>query len=92
MGSTDVDNLVTRLWDQFLPGWRERHETKGSDAPDRAAPDVMARMQSDAEELPESEWPAQPDFVVVKKRVPPRRGRWRIAPESSTKGAKSDAQ
>lgn len=88
---TDIDNLVTRLWDQFLPGWRERRETKGSDAPDEA-PDVMARMQGDAEELPESEWPAQPDFVVVKKRVPPRRGRWRIPPEPSSKQGESDAQ
>ncbi len=80
---TDLDNLVTRLWDQFLPGWRERHQRKPGDVPE--APDVLTRMQGDGEEIPESEWPAEPDFVVVKKRVPPQRGRWRIAPEETNK-------
>ena len=49
----------------------------------------MTRIQGDGEELPESEWPAQPDFFVTKKRVPPRRGRWRITPEPAGTGEKS---
>jgi hypothetical protein len=85
---TDVDNLVTRLWDQFLPRWRERPQTKSGDASDEA-PDVPTRIQGDSEEIPESEWPTQPDFFVVKKRVPPRRGRWRITPEPASKGQES---
>jgi len=75
---TDLDNLVTRLWDQFLPGWRERHQTKPGNAPE--APDVLRRMPGDGEVIPESEWPVEPDFVVVKKRVAPQRGRWRMTP------------
>lgn len=85
---TDVDNLVTRLWDQHLSGWRDRHQTKAGDAPD-AGPDFIARMQGAGEELPESEWPAQPDFFVTKKRVPPQRGRWRITPEQAGTGKES---
>jgi hypothetical protein len=87
----DVANLVTRLWDQFLPGWRERAQTKSDDAP-QEAPDVMTRIRGDGEELPESEWPAQPDFFVVKKSVPPQRGRWRITQETSTERQESDTE
>jgi hypothetical protein len=86
---TDVDNLVTRLWDQFLAGWRERAQRK-SDHVAQEGPDVVMRTRGDGEELPENEWPAQPDFLVVKKRVPPQRGHWRITQEPSTERRRSD--
>ena len=67
----DLDNVVTRLWDRFLPGWRERAVAPESDT--TSAPDFLERTRA-TERLPE-DWQGQPDFFAITKRVPPARRR-----------------
>ncbi|MGH8178492.1 MAG: hypothetical protein ACREV5_19725 [Steroidobacter sp.] len=69
----DLDNVVTRLWDTFLPGWRHRASAPESDT--SSAPDFLERSRA-SEILPE-DWPEQPEFFVISKRVPPQRRQWR---------------
>ena len=76
----DGEFLVTRLWDRFLPGWRDRPARVKMD-PDRerklvgefrqaaAAPASSARVRGD-----------DADFMIIERRYPITRGKWRVLP------------
>ena len=78
----DTDFLVTRLWDRFLPKWRENPTLEP------LSPEMHSKMLEAVKEMER----AQPltaeaagdldadtaGFIMRRMRVPPRRGKWRI--------------
>jgi len=88
----ELDNLVVELWDKHMrPGWRDDAE-----APEQIlarwramqnergrVADVRARVEgaqpvADAEQhLADSE----PDYIVIRRQVPVRKGKWRLVPD-----------
>ena len=82
----DDSYLATRLWKQFLPGWQpgrgERGEIQMSPESERA---LVAQFKeaSEAPGAPASEVlrdPDDSDFLMVRRMVPVRMGKWRILP------------
>lgn len=79
------DFLTTRLWDRFLPGWRERAK-KGDrtleDVGEAAILDALKPMMDAAKRAgpPSQVDPGSTDQVIISRRVPVRRGKWRLLP------------
>jgi hypothetical protein len=78
----DQDFLVSRLWDQFWPGWREdakKRDLKKSDVPKR---DERLKKFLDEIDKAETVTPppitevADPPFMQIVRHIPKRRGRW----------------
>jgi hypothetical protein len=82
----DDSFLATRLWKQFLPGWKQR-EGKPGDVrirPEKEQELVAEfRALTEAPAVPGSELPRDSDdsdFIVIQRMVPVRMGKWRILP------------
>jgi hypothetical protein len=76
----ETEFLVTRLWDKYLPGWRQKISYMEPDNPeyqqktldmvnsfDDNAPGVHAHDEHDVDKL---------DHVTVKRMVRPKKGKW----------------
>ncbi|MGH2704887.1 MAG: hypothetical protein ACRDJ4_07295 [Actinomycetota bacterium] len=79
----EIENEVSLLWDRFLPAWRQ-HATD-RERPHEPADSEMARRIVEISEspvhVPAQETEGDPDFVLFTKRVPVRKGSWRLMPE-----------
>jgi hypothetical protein len=79
----NTDFLVTRLWDRFLPRWRQNRAFERS--PDRDAKILEAIKEMERAERLTGDAARDVDtdsagFVMRRMRVPARRGKWRIVP------------
>lgn len=84
----EMDNAVTRMWDKFLPRWRETVDVDGSETSSETASDMtIEKMRSIMDEsvtIPERPG-ASSDYAIIKRRLPVRRGRWRLLPPEAEK-------
>lgn len=74
--------LVTRLWDKYLPDWRNLPPG----CPDPSNPSTKAALElttsiAGAQPLEGPPEAGDPAFVTITRRVPQRRGKWRILPQ-----------
>lgn len=76
--------VTSDLWDKFLPGWRER-DTADVKAPEIANEKLIEYVRSfvqaaeDRSTRPSPLLP-NPDNVVIRRKVRPQIGKWRILP------------
>lgn len=76
----ELDNAVTRLWDRFAPGWREV-ERKPAPGPESGiTPELLVEIADKSRPLPPEVSAAEPKYALVRRRMPIRRGRWRLLP------------
>jgi hypothetical protein len=74
------DYLATKLWKQFLPGWRKRGAQSDVKV-DRAAEKKLIAEFREASEAPAAAAPVDPEsanFIMIKRSVPVKLGKWRI--------------
>jgi hypothetical protein len=81
---TDTDFLVTRLWDRFLPKWRENLGREPL-TPEMHTKVLEAVKETERAQRLTGEQARNLDadtagFILLKSRVPVRRGKWRIVP------------
>jgi hypothetical protein len=82
---TDIGFLTTRLWDRFLPKWRENLDQKAL-SPEAQAELVehVKRADRDARPIPRGTAHGvdsdNADFTIFKVPVPMRRGKWALLP------------
>jgi hypothetical protein len=78
----DTFFLTTRLWDKYLPAWRNKPE----DRPDLDDPAIQKELlemvkkftdQSDAVQPHDEQNIDKLDYVTIERRVRPRKGKWR---------------
>lgn len=92
----DIDNAVTGAWDRYMrPDWREiarPSEGELGKPPDReAGRQTVAEFESEfASARPVSEADAmagdeEPDYYVIQRMVPAKKGRWRMVPPEAEK-------
>jgi len=85
----NTDFLVTRLWDRFLPRWRQNRVLEPR-SPDMDAKILEAIKEMERAERLTGEAARDVDsdtagFMMRKLRVPARRGKWRIVPPEACK-------
>ncbi len=86
--------LTTRLWDKYLPKWRESmHARPKPEAKER----VMARINEAWDKANRGEAadqaPAEHDFLLIERRVRLRMGKWRLLPpEAERYGMRAEEQ
>lgn len=88
-----IENRITALWDQFLPSWRDPHDTSPP-SPPPPEDELMRRikhMTDSNDTLEEGEWTDDPDFVVMQSRIPVQQGGVRLVPEGIEHQNNSDA-
>lgn len=93
-----LDNLVVALWDKHMrPDWRDGAESPEQVLARRRAPDeeegdgaeFRARIEN-ARPLEDGEAQradGEPDYIVIRRQVPVRKGKWRLVPEEVEKPA-----
>ena len=78
------DYLVCRLWDRFLPRWRD-NAARRMDMSNETEKEILERLK-DLEEEARRDESARPvdvqtaDQVMFERLVPIRRGKWRLVP------------
>jgi hypothetical protein len=80
---SDLDNSITRLWDEYLPGWRERSLEQRRGDTEHSDDDIIARLERAQTQSMPVEFPANieaADYSMVSRRVRVRRGKRRIMP------------
>jgi hypothetical protein len=83
----DADFLVSRLWDDFLPGWRERNAKRGLEVPvNQKMTEYFQRMRKALEAAPMSPdevdfSPSQADILSIKRVVRKKKGQWWQVPK-----------
>lgn len=89
----DDDYLVTRLWDRFLPRWRKNatEPIQMSPEDEKKLVEHLKSLEKDAKVDNSSEpvGAQEADHLIIKRRVPLRKGKWRLLPpevEISTEG------
>jgi hypothetical protein len=92
----DANNLVTRLWDeQMQPNWREIAKRRESElgkprdeAAEKAALEMIKQRMADAETLPQDaiEPRGGADYFITSRRVPAKKGKWRMVSEEIEEG------
>lgn len=100
----EIDTLVSRLWDKFLPIWRRHAEEKRQKEVQPSPPDAFDRRLNEIKEHMKdenegsrpfvSERPVTADeaaFVVFKRRMHVRKGKWRLLPPEAEKAQKADS-
>lgn len=87
---SDMDNLVTQLWDNVMrPDWREhakqREDRVGEPrdvASDRETVDEMRARVDQAQEVPaeilDQAGTDSPDYMIIRRQVPVTKGKWRM--------------
>lgn len=88
------DNLVVQLWDTHMKvGWSDDAETpedvlaRWNEEGPRPIPDEIFASMADAtpETSPPDDSPlAEHDYVLIRRQMPARKGKWRLLPESVT--------
>ena len=74
----DTSFLVTQLWDKYLPGWRQiKAEPRPPMTPEEEKRTVNHINQlSDATETHDEEDFDKMNYVLIERRLAPRKGRW----------------
>lgn len=92
----ELDNLVVQLWDRHMrPDWRADAQTpqqllerrRAAKQEGRGAAALRARVEA-AQPVPEADRhlpDGKPDYMAVRRRVPVRKGKWRLLPEELEK-------
>ena len=78
------DFLVTRLWDRFLPRWRKNvaDPIKMSEEAEKRLVEHLNYLKNEAK-IDTSSNPVstqKADHMIIKRRVPARKGKWRLLP------------
>ena len=87
----DTQFVTTRMWDRFLPAWRETKKNRRPREPEEDAR-LVAHLKK-ITELPRGEpgtalGLGEPDFVTFERSIPIRMGKWRlIPPEAEHQGS-----
>jgi len=85
------DFLVTRLWDRFLPRWRKNvaDPIQMSEEAEKRLVEHLNRLEKDAKVDISSEpvGVQEADHLIIKRRVPVRKGKWRLLPPEVEIGA-----
>ena len=83
----DIDTLTARLWDKFLPIWREQAAMKkvepdSSKQSDKKLIDNLNRLVKEARTLQStsSVKSDEADHVIFQRMVPAKKGKWRLLP------------
>jgi hypothetical protein len=97
---SDVDNAVTQLWDKHMrPGWRDSAKEREAEL---GKPRDKASGASTVDELRERIEQAEPfagqpeaggegpDYVVIRRLVPVRKGKWRMVPREAEEADRED--
>lgn len=86
----ELDNAITAMWDEFRPGWRDapaNYETKDDEK--RPGSMTAADLREVADKAVPIVGPAaarEPDYTFFLKKMPVRRGRWRMVPPEAEPG------
>ena len=93
---TQGDFLVSRLWDRFMhPKWRERAESrverpKLTEEQQRELVERLKELRRDGS--PSAPFDSdQADEVQIRRRVPPRRGKWQLLSDEVLRRARERA-
>jgi hypothetical protein len=75
------DFLTCRLWDLFLPSWREKARNI-EETPPEAQKALLSMFKKMIHGEPASEYVGidEAAFVIIEHKVPPQMGKWRILP------------
>jgi hypothetical protein len=80
----DDEYLVTRLWDRFLPRWRKNvaEPIQMSEEAEKRLVEHLKRLEKDAKVDTSSDpvGTQEADHLIIKRRVPARKGKWRLLP------------
>lgn len=88
------DNLVVELWDKHMKvGWRDDAETPeevlarwNEEGPQPIPDEILASMaEATPETSPADDFSlAEHDYVLIRRQMPARKGKWRLLPERVT--------
>jgi hypothetical protein len=93
-----LDNLVVQLWDKHMrPNWRDDYETPEQVLARWNAQHEVAGGEADFQRRVDQAQPVEnealkggePDYVVIRRQVPIRKGKWRLLPEEVEEAAKT---
>lgn len=86
----DLENAVTRLWGKFCPLWRqhdnERKAKKDSLPDDKSLVDRLNKTNDESQPVDIPVDGDSADYVMIKRKAPIRKGKWRILPPEVEKG------
>lgn len=86
----ELETPISMLWDQFLPGWRERQsdprsEKRQGDSSTKGGPpsngellQMINQFTESEGQVPLNERTGEPDFFVMQSTVPVHRAHWRM--------------
>jgi hypothetical protein len=86
----DLDNALTELWDEFRPRREAPAHHEPWDHEDRPSSMSAESLRAVAEKSVPVLGPAsdrEPDYTMFIKKIPVRRGRWRMVPPEAERGA-----
>jgi hypothetical protein len=94
---TDVENLVTQLWDRFMrPDWREIESNKlagKDDLPtDKELVEQLKKQRDEAQPVTGPVDTSNVDYAMISRKMSVRRGKWRIISPEVEKQAKDVEQ
>lgn len=96
---TTGEFLVSGLWDELMaPGWRDAEETKRRKPMSPEAEQALLAQLKAMKEAPtlkgkEADFESDDaDAIMFQRRVPVRRGKWRLLPPEVEKAASADSQ
>lgn len=85
-----LDNTVTQLWDRYMRGWREANPLVEESDLDRGSDNRMSaeRLVDIVEKSVSVPSTADSEYVMIRRKAPVRKGRWRLMPpEVETSGS-----
>ena len=90
----DIENLTSKLWDKFLPIWRKHSAEKKSrkNLSEPSDKKIIADIKQLGKDpiFRESVKTDDADYVIFKRSVPVRKGKWRMVSEEIAKSSDSD--
>jgi hypothetical protein len=101
----ELETPISMLWDQFLPGWRERqsgtrNEQRQGDPSTEGGPpsnedllQMINQFTKSVGQVPVDERTGEPDFFVMQSTIPVRRAHWRmVSKEVEARNAQEAAE
>lgn len=97
----ELDNLVVELWDKHMrPQWRDGAESpeqvlarwRAAQQEEGGAAELRTRVEN-AQPVADAEahlGDDEPDYIVIGRQVPVRKGKWRLLPEEIEKAEEED--
>lgn len=90
---TEGEFLISQLWDRLMaPGWREIAKKKPEEIPTERQEKLVEYIRRLADEgQPTEPFGSEADYMVIKRKIPPRRGKWRLVPPEVEKSAEGQS-